>query len=549
MSRHDASRSPIARLSLLRHDRVLWFGFTLLMLVGLPLLIPRLGADQLSTYSDFFLDVPLLAFLIVLALVDARAAHASPERRFWYLVAGAFGCWLLVRVINIAWLLHVPIGHAVESDVAGDVIYVGFYLLLAVALELNPHEAAQRSERAGARMIEAAGAIVVVFALLAYFVVIPRAVNAAAYDTWVPSLLLYVVLDGYLVVRLAALRYSRPPPPWNRVYGWLLVTAVLWLMTDALEASFWAGIVHWVGPGTPLDLLWLPAYGTMMMAIRSAASPLPAANLEGPPSRRDPLAGLWGGPVVLYAAAAPVLHFGLYAFGVLDPISRDPREALTFGTIVVLAILAWFYQRTVEWENRRLAAELRAMVAQLRPHFLLNSLHSLAALLRRDPAAAEQGLVQLGDLLRHTLHGVETVRIPLADEWKFTRAYLELEQLRLGERLRVESELSDEAATCEVPRLIVQPLAENAVRHAAAARTAGARIQMRAWVDGTTLHIAVEDDGPGAEPHAMARAPGLGLRAVRAQLAAHYGDRAQLEINAAPGAGLRATIRVPADAE
>lgn len=549
---HSSRSDPDAVWPALRQDRLALFGGALLLAVAIPYFVPRLGADTLEVYGDFYSDTPLIVFLILLSQMAARATPHVSERRFWHLVSGALGCWLAVRAINIGWLLNLPLGGVVESDVTGDVIYIGFYLFLAVALEIQPHRRRPRTARVAQRAIKAAGAIVMLLALVTYFVIIPWAVNPAAYETWVPSLLLYVTLDAYLILRLAGLAYSRPGKLWGRVYRWMLLTAGLWLVTDALETLFYAGVLPWVRTGTLLDLVWLPPFATMMVAARTpvhwrrsggGGSAMDAAITA------DPLARLWGGPLVLYAVALPLIHFGLYGIAALDPVSRVPRENLSFVAIAVLAALAWRYQRLIEGENRRLAADLRALAAQLRPHFLFNTLNSLSALLRRDPSAAEGGLIGLGNLLRYTLEETRGELVHLAEEWKFTCAYLELERLRLGEQLSLKAELADEAAGCLVPRFILQPLVENAVRHAAAARSGGARIEIRAWAEGEAVRIVVNDDGPGADPAAVMVAPGLGLRAVQAQLDAHYGDRAVLDIQTAPGAGFRAAVRLPAEVD
>ena len=184
-------------------------------------------------------------------------------------------------------------------------------------------------------------------------------------------------------------------------------------------------------------------------------------------------------------------------------------------------------------------AQLRALRAQLNPHFLFNALHSLGALVRHDHARAEEALDRLGDLLRYALDEGAGDTVAFADEWRFVRNYLALETLRLGPRLRVEVDLDDEALECRVPPFVLQPLVENAVRHAVAPRVEGGRVTISARVAGGTLVIGVLDDGPGATSEAAERGTGLGLRALRERMAA------RLEIATAPGAGFRATVTLP----
>ena len=184
-------------------------------------------------------------------------------------------------------------------------------------------------------------------------------------------------------------------------------------------------------------------------------------------------------------------------------------------------------------------AQLRALRAQLNPHFLFNALHSLGALVRHDRARAEEALDRLGDLLRYALDEGAGDTVAFADEWAFVRNYLALETLRLGPRLRVEVELDDEALDCRVPPFVLQPLVENAVRHAVAPRVEGGCVTISARVRGGVLVIGVQDDGPGTTSEAAERGTGLGLRALRERMAA------RLEIATAPGAGFRATVTLP----
>ncbi len=193
-------------------------------------------------------------------------------------------------------------------------------------------------------------------------------------------------------------------------------------------------------------------------------------------------------------------------------------------------------------------AELRALRAQLNPHFLFNTLHTLLALVRHDPRAAEESLEQFGDLLRYTLDTQKNGEVvPLGEELAFVDNYLALERLRLGERLRLEVEIDETVRDRRVPAFCLQPLVENAIRHAIAPRAAGGRLLVRARRDGDALLLEVADDGPGARAGALGDAAGLGLRLVRERLAARYGSAAALDVDTGPGRGFRATIRIPWD--
>ena len=191
-------------------------------------------------------------------------------------------------------------------------------------------------------------------------------------------------------------------------------------------------------------------------------------------------------------------------------------------------------------------AQLAALRAQLNPHFLFNSLHSLTTLVRHDAEAAEHALDRLGDLLRYALDGAEAEDVLLADEWEFTRNYLALEQLRLADRLKIETALDDDALECDVPSFVLQPLVENAIHHGIAPRPAGGTVRVAARLDGERLVLEVRDDGPGATPEQLANRAGLGLRALRRRLEARYHGAAGVAVVTEPGAGFAVTVHLPA---
>lgn len=229
---------------------------------------------------------------------------------------------------------------------------------------------------------------------------------------------------------------------------------------------------------------------------------------------------------------------GVWVYGVVAGISYFVRARSRLREREVAAARA---------EAAAARAQLQVVRGQLDPHFLYNALHGLGALLRRDVDRAEQALDRLGQILRYALDQRENDLVTLADEWDFTHSYLELERLRLGERLRVHAELDDDALDTLVPPFVLQPLLENAVRHAAAARAHGATIRVHAGRAGAELVIEVSDDGPGADPRDAERASGVGLRALRQQLAERYAGRACVDLRTAPGAGFHVRIALPAE--
>jgi signal transduction histidine kinase len=206
--------------------------------------------------------------------------------------------------------------------------------------------------------------------------------------------------------------------------------------------------------------------------------------------------------------------------------------------------------RAARAEALRAHAELQALRAQLDPHFLFNTLHSVMALVRHEPAQAENALERFAALLRYTLQArrSENDDVPFAQEWAFVRDILELERIRLGERLRVEDAVEPEAMDCPIPAFTLQPLVENAIRHAVAPYARGSTITIAARRVEGALEIRVEDDGPGADPSAVDRAAGLGLSVVRQRLQARYGGAVGMTVDTRSGAGFSVRIRVPVSA-
>jgi sensor histidine kinase YesM len=207
--------------------------------------------------------------------------------------------------------------------------------------------------------------------------------------------------------------------------------------------------------------------------------------------------------------------------------------------------------RAVKAESAQRQAELSALRAKLNPHFLFNTLHTLMALVRTDAAAAEEAIERFALMLRYVLQSQkdekdERFDVLFADEWAFIQNYLELENLRLGERLKIKSEIDTAAFDVRLPAFILQPLVENSVKWAISPRAIGGEIQIKAHLEGGFLHISVKDNGDGAVRENALNAEGFGLRLIREILLTRYADSASLTIETAPNNGFTSSLVIPA---
>ena len=263
--------------------------------------------------------------------------------------------------------------------------------------------------------------------------------------------------------------------------------------------------------------LWMAAQNLVVAVYGAARRGTPAAGLSGFPDFVNTIYYFF----VLVAWSA--LYFGV-------PFYRDlERER----------------ERLRRAEGLAHEARLRALRLQLNPHFLFNTLNAISTLVAENRnAEANRMLARLSDFLRSTLDRTETDEIPLADEIQFACQYLEIEEIRFGDRLRVDISVGADAEDALVPPLILQPLVENAVRHAVARGEGGGAITIVAEREAEWLTLGVHDDGPGLDGSGD-RAKGLGLANTRQRLSELYGERAELRLSKSDRGGLAVLVRLP----
>jgi two-component system, LytTR family, sensor kinase len=207
------------------------------------------------------------------------------------------------------------------------------------------------------------------------------------------------------------------------------------------------------------------------------------------------------------------------------------------------AVVAEQLEQHRESEMRRLVAqaELRALQSQIHPHFLFNALNTLYGIIPKEAKGARDTVLNLADIFRYFLETKKTL-LPLQDELHIVRAYLEIERLRLGAKLRVEIDVTPEALGVSIPILSIQPLVENAVKHGIAPVVGQGLVRIEAHIEDGSLHVSVSDSGPGFGEE---QGTGVGLENVTRRLELSYGSAARLEVRPG-GSGAEVRFSIPA---
>jgi len=230
----------------------------------------------------------------------------------------------------------------------------------------------------------------------------------------------------------------------------------------------------------------------------------------------------------------------------------------TVGVLLYLLSVAFHYVLIAMEDSRRAEAqafearvlardaELKALKAQVNPHFLFNSLNSISALTSIDPARARDMCVLLGDFLRLTLGLGEKNLVRFSDELELLEKYLAIEKVRFGDRLRMHEEIQEDSKVCLLPPLLLQPLVENAVKHGIAGLPEGGDVRLNVQRQNGRLAILVENSwDPEAPPR---RSGGRGLKNVQLRLEARYGKDASLRVNT-EGQLFQVSLNLPAESE
>jgi two-component system, LytTR family, sensor kinase len=226
----------------------------------------------------------------------------------------------------------------------------------------------------------------------------------------------------------------------------------------------------------------------------------------------------------------------------------------TYVPILLVGHMVLHYRRSSEREQRAslleaqlTKAKMQALKAQIQPHFLFNTLHSISSLMLSDVNAADKMMTRLSEMLRMSLEGDDGQITTLSRELEFVSIYLDIEKMRFGERLHVTFDIADNTLDAEIPHLLLQPLVENAVRHGVARMApAQGEICLSCRQRGNSLIVSIADNGPGWGNRDTSRlGNGLGLRATRERLQTLYGSTQIFSITSLPREGTQVSIMIP----
>ena len=349
------------------------------------------------------------------------------------------------------------------------------------------------------------------------------------YVPWVAGVAVWTALPLLFVAQSALWHtYRDQPVQWGELLKWRLA--------DWYTCGVFIPLLIWATRRWPVDLAHLGTRLPLQLGLVAAVS---AAK------------------IVLFEPVQALL--GMQTRGLRATFAGGfISEIVAFGATAAAIHAIEFYRRYREREllseqlqARLTDAQLRALRAQLNPHFLFNTLNSITTLLHRDPHRADAMLTRLGELLRFTLRADPAHEIPLAEEMALLERYLDIMKMRFADRVTVTCSVPAETADALVPSFVLQPLAENAFEHGVARASGPVRVEVDALRsrDGEYVVLRVRDDGPGLAAHAYdgngTHGNGVGLGNTRRRLEQMYGAEGTLRMTTPPEGGTLVEVRLP----
>jgi sensor histidine kinase YesM len=348
---------------------------------------------------------------------------------------------------------------------------------------------------------------------------------------------------------------------WGRIW---IIGFVLWTVLAFLSAA--GAHVYTASMGAPISWAQLLAWNITISSIWSLLTPIVYELARRYSFDR----ASWRLSLAIHIVASVILtSVGALALVLLNPVitwtkepsvpflahvlSRTFMDIQRYWYVVLITQAIAYYGKYQErqlvssqLEAQLARAQLEVLKIQLEPHFLFNTLNSIAALARHDGEAAEHMTLQLADLLRMSLDGVGVHEVPLHQELTFLQKYIDIQQVRFHDRLSVETEIDPPTLDTLVPNFILQPLVENAIRHGIGPRRTPGWIRISTWRDHDDVWMEIRDNGVGlTRGRGLMPQEGVGLRNTRGRLQQLYNEDHAMVLEDAPGGGCTVKIRVP----
>jgi sensor histidine kinase YesM len=342
--------------------------------------------------------------------------------------------------------------------------------------------------------------------------------------------------------------------------------ALLVFGLSTLAGLYFASQLRWAYPGArftwaqalTINLIYYWAWGAAVPVVVALARRFPFDAGSRRASAVAHVAASLGLTLLQIAAAASVLWLVYWpmddksvGYAIASGVRLNFHSSYPTYWVILFAWLSLDYYgkyrdrelRASQLETRLAEAKLEALRLQLNPHFLFNTLNSISSLMYSDVAAADAMMARLSELLRLSLDAGPSQEVPLRQELELLERYIEIQRIRFEDRLRVTVEVEGGVLDARVPAFSLQPLVENAIRHAIAPRPGGGRLDITARRDDGRLRISLADDGPGLPAEGFRE--GVGLSNTRARLREIYGSEHSLELAPRGSGGVLVTLSIP----
>jgi hypothetical protein len=495
---------------------------------------------------------------LMLHLVYAKEAAYLSYRRLWiFLLAVLYSISVLGAILEISlseWIPALSLGACAALALTTQ-------LLSSRALDRTGRNQRRWNQAIFATMICAAAlnlrfsnpltSLLPDYLLLAFFCV------TLYYEERLMFFDLLIKRGAFFAVSLIALTVIikfAAPLDWMRSWTFALLLSPLWLAAPSMYRRIEAAI----------DRGWLRRRYSLPDAEQRFVQDIQIASTETDLRDRaaSSLGEIFQAPASVSFEAADQTSSALMA--ALDPhgfigidkrsdgmplLSDDLRLLQSLArTLAVVLDNVRFREREQHLRSLATRAELRALRAQMNPHFLFNALNAIAGLIEEQPRLADETIEHLAHVLRYTLRHSENEWVRLDEEMEFVAAYLRVEQARFGERLCVEIGVDQAAASFPVPAMSIQPLVENAIKHGVSAVEGVGIVRVKVALGEKLLRVAISDNGPGFPSDFSIGSNGHGLRNIAERIAGYYGDCARLSWKC-EGQGTHISLILPVRSE